>query len=133
MKNIFSNPEKSIAAKLIIATGLLIVILSFIFWFATLKKQEKDVMSIAVKYGGSFVAFAEESTRHSMLTQDKEQTQKILENLSTPEGVQSVRIFDHKGSVAFSSDQEGVGKAQQEAERIVAQFAGVYSALPVDS
>jgi two-component system NtrC family sensor kinase len=111
MKNIFSNPEKSIAAKLIIATGLLIVILSFIFWFATLKKQEKDIMSIAVKYGGSFVSFAEESTRHSMLTQDKAQTQKILENLSTPEGVQRVRIFDHKGNVAFSSKQEGVGKA----------------------
>ena len=34
MKNIFANPEKSIAAKLIIATGLLIITLSFIFWFA---------------------------------------------------------------------------------------------------
>ena len=111
MKNIFANPEKSIAAKLIIATGLLIVILSFIFWFATLKKQEKDVMSIAVKYGGSFVAFAEESTRRSMLTLDKEQTQQVLQTLSTPEGVQRVRIFDHEGYVAFSSKQEGVGQS----------------------
>ena len=111
MKNIFANPEKSIAAKLIIATGVLIVILSFIFWFATLKKQEKDIMSIAVKYGGSFVDFAEESTRRSMLTLDKEQTQQILQTLSTPEGVQRVRIFNHKGNVAFSSRPEGVGKA----------------------
>jgi two-component system NtrC family sensor kinase len=111
MKNIFANPEKSIAAKLIIATGLLIVILSFLFWFATLKKQEKDVLSIAVKYGGSFVDFAKESTRHSMLTMDTEQTQLILQNLSTPEGVQRVRIFNHKGKVAFSSKQEGVGGA----------------------
>jgi two-component system NtrC family sensor kinase len=111
MKNIFANPEKSIAAKLIIATGLLIVILSFLFWFATLKKQEKDVMSIAVKYGASFVAFAEENTHRSMLTQDKAQTQQILENLSTPDGVQRVRIVNHKGNVVFSSKQEGVGKA----------------------
>lgn len=103
MKNIFANPERSIAAKLIIATGFLIVILSFIFWYATLKKQEKDIMSIAVKYGGSFVNFALESTHRSMLTQDREQTQQILKNLSTPEGVQRVRIFDHSGKIAFSS------------------------------
>lgn len=111
MKNMFANPEKSIAAKLIIATGLLIVILSFLFWFATLKKQEKDVISIAVKYGASFVDFAKESTRRSMFTQDKAQTQQILENLSTPEGVRRVRIVNHKGTVVFSSKQEGVGKA----------------------
>ncbi len=110
MKNIFANPEKSIAAKLIIATGLLIVALSFIFWFATLKKQENDIMSIALKYGGSFVEFAKESSRHSMLTQNNEQTQEILETLSTPEGVQGVRIFDHEGTVAFSSEKEDIGK-----------------------
>lgn len=111
MKNIFVNPEKSIAAKLIIATGLLILILSSLFWYATLKKQEKDIMSIAVKYGASFVDFVEESTRRSMLTLDQEQTQQLLLTLITPEGVQRVRIFNHKGKVAFSSNKEGVGKA----------------------
>ena len=111
MKSIFTNPEKSIAAKLIIATGLLIVILSFIFWFATLKKQEKDVMSIAVKYGDSFVNFAKDSTQRSMLSSDKEQTQRILQNLSTPEGIQGVKIFNHEGNIEFSSDQTWIGKA----------------------
>ncbi|GBE40865.1 sensor protein ZraS [bacterium BMS3Bbin09] len=109
MNSIFANPEKSIAAKLIIATGLLIVVFSFLFWYATLKKQEQDIMSIAVKYGDSFVNFAKESTHNSMLSLDKTQTQRILENLSTPEGVQRVKIFDHKGNVEFSSDQEEVG------------------------
>jgi len=111
MKNIFSHPEKSIAAKLIIATGILIVVVSFIFWYATLKKQEKDVMSIATTYGDSFVKFTKRSIHHSMLTYNPEETQRVLENLGTPEGVQRVTIYNHKGNVIFSSNTENVGSA----------------------
>jgi len=109
MKNIFLNPDKSIAAKLIIATGLLIVVVSFIFWYATLKKQEKDVMSIAVKYGTSFVDFTKQSTHQSMLNASPEQTQNVIENLSTPSGVQSVYIYDHTGKIQFSSKKTTIG------------------------
>lgn len=109
MKNIFRNPERSIAAKLIIATGLLIVVVSFIFWYATLKKQQKDVMSIALKYGNSFVDFAKESTHRSMLANQSEETQRVLETLSTPEGVQKIKLFNHKGTIRFSSDKETIG------------------------
>ena len=110
MKNIFSNPEKSIAAKLIIATGLLIVVVSFIFWFATLKKQEKDIMSIALKYGTSFIDFTKQSTHNSMLNDRPEETQRTLENLSTPEGVQNIKMYDHKGNILFTSDKKFTGK-----------------------
>ncbi len=109
MKNVFRHPEKSIAAKLIIATGLLIVIVSFIFWYATLKKQEKDIMSIALKYGDSFVNFAKENTYHSMPNHQHKRTQRVLENLSTPEGVQRLRIYDHKGKILFCSYKKSVG------------------------
>ncbi|GBD95634.1 MAG TPA: sensor histidine kinase [Nitrospirae bacterium] len=110
MKNIFSHPEKSIAAKLIIAIGLLMIVVSFIFWYAILKKQEKDVMSIALKYGNSFVDFTKQSLRQSMLTFQPEETQNVLENLGTPEGVQRVRIYNHKGTVLFGSDKKTIGK-----------------------
>ncbi|UCD34678.1 MAG: HAMP domain-containing protein [Nitrospiraceae bacterium] len=110
MKNIFSHPEKSIAAKLIIAIGLLMIVVSFIFWYATLKKQEEDIMSIALKYGDSFVQFTKRSTRHSMLIYERDETQRVLENLSTPEGVHRVRIYDHSGTVLFCSRGSTVGK-----------------------
>ncbi len=109
MRNIFSHPEKSIAAKLIIATGLLIVIVSFIFWYATLKKQEKDIMSIALSYGDSFIKFTKRSTRNSMLTYQPGETAEVLENLGTPEGVQRVRIYDHRGKILFCSNKDNVG------------------------
>lgn len=111
MKNIFRNPEKSIAAKLIIATGVLIVVVSFIFWYATLKKQEQDVMSIALKYGGSFIGFTKVSTHRSMLTVDREETQRVIENLSTPEGVLNVKIYNHGGDISFSSSKTDIGSS----------------------
>ncbi len=110
MRNLLQNPEKSIAAKLIIAIGLLMVTVSFIFWYAILKKQEKDIMSIALKYGNSFVDFTKQSTRQSMLANQPEQTQQILENLSTPEGVQRVMIYNHEGKILFCTQSQHPGK-----------------------
>jgi two-component system NtrC family sensor kinase len=105
MKNIFRHPEKFIAAKLIIAIGLLMVFLTFIFWYAILTKQEKDISSIAVRYGGSFINFTKESVRNSMLNVQRDETQRMLDTLSTPEGVKQVRIYSHKGEVLFGTDK----------------------------
>ncbi len=115
MKNIFRHPDKSLAAKLIIAIGLLMIIGSFTFWYVLLHKQKKDIIAIAVKYGHSFIKFTRESTRPSMLTFRREATQQVLENLSTPEGVQRVRIFDHKGRVFFSSHKEDISSSVDKA------------------
>jgi two-component system NtrC family sensor kinase len=110
MKNIFRHPDNSIAAKLIISIGVLMIILSFIFWYAMLQKQEKDILSIASKYADSFINFTKVSTRHSMFTLQKEETRRVLVNLSTPEGVQTVQIYNHQGDIAFSSKLENVGQ-----------------------
>ncbi|MBI4825397.1 MAG: HAMP domain-containing protein [Nitrospirae bacterium] len=109
MRNIFLHPKRSIAAKLIIATGLLIVILSFIFWFAIFLKQQKDVMSIAVEYGNSFTDFIKRSTRYSMLTLHKDAIQETLEDINTAQGVERVRIFGHSGNISYSSNKNDVG------------------------
>jgi len=109
MKNIFRHPEQSLAVKLSIVIGLLMVVGSFIFWYALLYKQKKDIMAIAVRYGNSFIDFTKQSTRYSMLTSQKEKTQVAIENLGTPEGVQRVRIFDHKGKIYFSTFKEDIG------------------------
>jgi two-component system NtrC family sensor kinase len=111
MNRIFQKPEKSIAAKLMIAIGLLMIVVSFIFWYTTLLKQKKDLMSIAVKYGNSFVNFTKQSTHFSMLKFQRDATQKALENLSTPAGVQGVNIYDHSGKIYFSSDKDRLGQS----------------------
>lgn len=109
MKNVFRHPEKSLAAKLIIAIGLLMAIGSFVFWYAILKKQEKDIMAIASNYGDSFMGFTMESISSTMTDFNKEETQRTLERLSIPEGVYRLRIYKHDGTVSFSSDKKDVG------------------------
>ncbi|RJQ52921.1 MAG: HAMP domain-containing protein [Nitrospiraceae bacterium] len=110
MKNIFRHPEKSVASKLIIAIGLLMILLTLIFWYAILIKQEKDITSIAVRYGGSFVNFTKESVRASMLNFKRDETQRMLETLSTPQGVRRVSIYNHQGNILFSSDKKSTGQ-----------------------
>ncbi len=109
MKNI-PHPQKSLAAKLIIAIGLLLVIGSFVFWYAILQKQEKDLSAIAVKYGGSLVNFVKAVTRDSMLADSRHAIQRTLEDISIAEGVERVRIFNHKGKISFSTFKEDIGK-----------------------
>ena len=110
MNRISGHIEKSVAAKLMVAIGLLMIVVSFIFWYTTLQKQKKDLMSIAVKYGTSFINFTRQSTHYSMLQFQREMTQKALENLSTPAGVENVNIYDHSGKIYFSSDKDRLGQ-----------------------
>lgn len=102
------RPAKSLAAKLIIAIGAIMTVGSFIFWYALSYKQEKDLMAIAVKYGSSFIDYIKDSTSYSMLTFQRDAIQHTLENISIAEGVEKVKIFDHKGRVFFSSRKEDV-------------------------
>jgi two-component system NtrC family sensor kinase len=111
MNNMFRHPEKFIAAKLIIAIGALMIIVSFIFWNAIRIKQKNDIMSLAQKYAISFVDFTKRSTRLSMLHFHQEEIQETLENLSTPVGVEKVSIFNHRGVISYSSSKPDVGKS----------------------
>ena len=78
MKTNLRHPEKSIAAKLIIAIGLLMLIVSFIFWYAIRLKQKKDILSLAQNYAVSFAAFTTRSTRTSMLHLQQAEIQHTL-------------------------------------------------------
>lgn len=109
MKTNLRHPEKSIAAKLIIAIGLLMIVLSFIFWYAIRVKQEKDIMSLALKYAISFADFTKRSTRLNMLHFQQAEIQETLENLSTPVGVKKVSVFNHRGVISYSSSEQDVG------------------------
>jgi two-component system NtrC family sensor kinase len=109
MRNILRRAARSITAKLIAAVGLLMIAGSLIFWYAILYKQEKDVMSIAVQYGVSFIDFVKESTRYGMLTRHRSDIQQTLEDIELAEGVERVRIFDHTGKIFYSTDSQDIG------------------------
>jgi two-component system NtrC family sensor kinase len=99
----------SLTGKLILTIGTLIIIISFVFWYATLLKQEHDLKLIAVKYGDSFIDFIKESTRHNMLAFRRSSIQQTLQDVSNTEGLKRVMIFDHKARIFYSSNKEEVG------------------------
>jgi two-component system NtrC family sensor kinase len=109
MKDIFIHPERSLRAKLIIAIGLSMILVTFIFWFAILHKQKKDVYSITVKAGKSFVDFIKRRTRHNMLTLNREEIQNTIEDISIAESVERIRIFNHRGKIYYSTNRSDIG------------------------
>lgn len=111
MKDIFKHPERSLGAKLIITIGLSLIVVTFIFWFAILHKQEKDIHSIAVRAGRTFVEFIKRRTRHNMLTFNRQEIQSTIEDISVAEGVERIRIFDHDGNIFYSNYESDIGSA----------------------
>jgi two-component system NtrC family sensor kinase len=109
MKNIFRQITESLASKLIIAIGVLMILGSFVFWYAILHKQQKDIFSIASKYSSSFIDFVKKSTHNNMLTLQRAAIQQTLEDISIAKGVEYVQVFNHAGKIAYSSKRENVG------------------------
>jgi len=109
MKDIIRHPERSLGAKLIITVGLSLIVVTSIFWFAILHKQKKDIHSIAVRAGMSFVEFIKRRTHHNMLTFNRAEIQSTIEDVSVAEGVEGVRIFDHRGNISYSTYKSDIG------------------------
>jgi two-component system NtrC family sensor kinase len=111
MKSLIRYAEKSIIAKLTIATGILILTGSFLFWYAILHKQKKDVTEIAVSYGVYFIDYIKKRTRHGVHSFRMQDIQQTLEDISIAEGVDRVRIYNHAGQVSFSTSPDEIGYA----------------------
>ncbi|MDI6743824.1 MAG: ATP-binding protein [Thermodesulfovibrionales bacterium] len=99
----------SLTGKLIITIGALMVVVSAVFWYFLVQRQEKELLGNSVKYGSSFLNHVKESTRHEMLAFQPLLVQQTLEMLGSGEGVINARILDAKGRIAYSSIKEKKG------------------------
>ncbi len=99
----------SLTGKLILTIGTLMVVGSTIFWYFLFRHQENELIQNSIKYGHSFVDYVRKSTRYGMLTFQQLLIQQTTEAIGSAEGVLSVRIFDNKGKIAYSSDKKDIG------------------------
>jgi two-component system NtrC family sensor kinase len=99
----------SLTGKLIMAIGTLMVVGSSIFWYFLFRHQESELIRNSVKYGYSFVDYVKKSTRYGMLTSQDLLIRQTIEAIASAEGVVSVRIFDSRGKIAYSSEKKDVG------------------------
>lgn len=99
----------SLTGKLIIAIGTLMVVGSVIFWYFLFRHQERELIQSSVKYGYSFVDYVKTSTRYGMLTFQELLIHQTVEAIGSAEGVVSVRVFDNRGKIAYSSNKKDIG------------------------
>ena len=99
----------TLAGKLIIAIGLLIIIGGGISWFLLLNTAKKNLINDTIKYTASYSNLIKASTRYSMLTFHRESIQQTIDSIGLTENIKQVRVFDSKGNIFYSSKHEAIG------------------------
>ncbi len=100
----------TLAGKLIIAIGLLIIIGSGISWYILLNTAKRNLINNAIKNTASYSDLIKKSTRYSMLTFHRESIKQTINSVGSAENIKKVRIFDNKGKIFYSSLHEEIGR-----------------------
>ncbi|SPP99736.1 hypothetical protein NBG4_110039 [Candidatus Sulfobium mesophilum] len=99
----------SLTAKIVIILGLLITVGGGIFWYISIRTDEKNLMDNTITFMSSFSEVVKKSVRNDMLPYRREDIQRTLESIGASESIAKVQIFDAKGMIFYSSDREGIG------------------------
>jgi two-component system NtrC family sensor kinase len=109
MRTPLEHIKQSLAAKLIIALGSLVIIGAGISWYMLIDTARKNLLSDAIRYAASYSDLVRRSTKHSMLTFHREGIQHIVESIGSREDIKKLRIFDSKGRIFYSSQKNDIG------------------------
>ncbi|MEJ2683271.1 MAG: diguanylate cyclase [Candidatus Sulfobium sp.] len=95
--------KRSIAGNLIATISLLILLECGISWYAIIRSERNALMKNAVDYTSSYSDLIQKSLHHAMLAAHRESIQRVIENIGAQRNVKSIRIFDNRGRIFFSS------------------------------
>ncbi|MEW6714846.1 MAG: ATP-binding protein [Nitrospirota bacterium] len=105
----FRHITKSLAGKLLIAIGLIIIIGGSISWYTLLSAGKRNLINDAIKNTASYSDLIKKSTRYGMLTFNRESIQQTINSVGSAENIKGVRIFDSKGKIFYSSSHQEIG------------------------
>lgn len=97
---------RSLAGKLILSIGILIILGGGISWYVLISTGEKNLMNHAVEDAASYSDLVRKGTRYSMLTFNRDAIQQTIEQVGARKEIQGLRIFDSRGKI-FSSSKKG--------------------------
>ena len=101
--------SKSLAGKLILSIGVLILLGGGISWYTLISTAKRNLMKDALENATSYSDLVKKSTRYSMLTFHPEGIQHTLEDIGSRKGIEGLRIFDSMGKIAYSSKKSELG------------------------
>jgi len=119
--------SKSLAGKLILSIGVLILLGGGISWYTLISTGKRNLMKDALENATSYSDLVKKSTRYSMLTFHPEGIQHTLEEIGSRKGIKGLRIFDSMGKIAYSSKKSELG---QKVDRTNSACAGCHNSEP---
>jgi len=100
---------ESLTVKIVLILGILITVGGGIFWYISIKTDEKNLMDNTITFMASFSEVVKKSVRNDMLLYRREDIQRTLESIGASESIAKVRIFDAKGVIFYSSNTRDIG------------------------
>lgn len=99
----------TLAGKLIVTIGLLIIIGGGTSWYILLSAAKRNLINDAIQNTASYSDLIKKATRYGMLTFHRESVQQTINSVGSAENIKGVRIFDSKGKIFYSSMHKEIG------------------------
>lgn len=108
-----SRLQESLTGKLVVVLGVVIFLGSGVFWYVSVRTDEKNLMDNALAFITSYSEVVKRSIRHDMMLFRRDDIQHIVASIGTSEAVTGVRVFDSAGKIAYSSEGDEKGRRVQ--------------------
>lgn len=128
----FGRPVTSLAAKLIIALGTMMILGSLLFGYIFIRYEENIMMKNLMNYASSTAELLQRGIYHSMLTDHREAIKKTIDTVGSGTDVKDITIFDKKGAVAYSSRQGEVGRIIEKTSEVCRMCHGNAASPPAE-
>jgi signal transduction histidine kinase len=108
-----SRFTESLAGKLFVMFGLLILSGSCLVWYISIKSDKSDLMDNSVAFVSSFSEMVDRSIRYDMLLNHRQHIQKTLDSISLTKSVKRIVLFNNRGRIRYSSEKGLIGQRLQ--------------------
>ena len=108
-----SRFTESLAGKLFVIFGLLILSGSCLVWYISIKSDKSDLMDNSVAFVSSFSEMIDRSIRYDMLLNHRQHIQKTLDSISSTKSVKRIVLFNNEGRIHYSSEKDLIGQRLQ--------------------
>jgi two-component system NtrC family sensor kinase len=109
MRPLFKHITTSLAGKLIITIGMLIIVGGGISWYVLIDNGRKALVNNSIQSTASYSELIRKGTRYGMLTFQRESIQQIIDNIGATENIKRIRVFDGKGKTVYASRHYDIG------------------------
>lgn len=106
---------KKLAQRLIFFLTLIVVIAGSVTGFFQIQTQERQLLETIVQGADQLSNGISSATWHAMLDDNRESAYKIMETIARRQGINNIRIFNHReGQVMFSTDTLNIKSVKKE-------------------